>query len=290
MVQLLQFLATSCVVAESNHKISINFAKYNFYTMEKTLNEFKRLIEILDELREKCPWDRKQTNESLRIQTIEEVYELSDALLNNDADEVKKELGDVLLHVAFYAKIGKEQGQFELYDVIHGICEKLIFRHPHIFGDVKAETAEQVKENWERIKLQEAPKKTVLGGVPESLPSIIKAYRMQDKARGVGFDWDKREQVWDKLNEEYNEVLLETAISDNQDRIEAEFGDLLFSVINAARLYGVNPDTALERTNRKFKNRFGYLEQKTIQQGRDLKDMTLAEMDEIWNEAKTLYN
>ena len=225
--------------------------------MEKTLNEFKRLIEILDELREKCPWDRKQTNESLRIQTIEEVYELSDALLNNDADEVKKELGDVLLHVAFYAKIGKENGQFDLYDVIHGICEKLIFRHPHIFGDVKAETAEQVKENWERIKLKEAPKKTVLGGVPESLPSIIKAYRMQDKARGVGFDWDKREQVWDKLNEEYNEVLLETAISDNQDKIEAEFGDLLFSVINAARLYGVNPDTALERTNRKFKNRFG---------------------------------
>ena len=257
--------------------------------MEKTLKEFQRLIEILDELREKCPWDRKQTNESLRIQTIEEVYELSDALLNNDADEVKKELGDVLLHVAFYAKIGKEQGQFELYDVIHGICEKLIFRHPHIFGDVKAETAEQVKENWERIKLKEAPKKTVLGGVPESLPSIIKAYRMQDKARGVGFDWDKREQVWDKLNEEYNEVLLETAISDNQDRIEAEFGDLLFSVINAARLYGVNPDTALERTNRKFKNRFGYLEEMTIQQGRDLKDMTLAEMDEIWNEAKKEY-
>ena len=257
--------------------------------MEKTLKEFQRLIEILDELREKCPWDRKQTNESLRIQTIEEVYELSDALLNNDADEVKKELGDVLLHVAFYAKIGKENGQFDLYDVIHGICEKLIFRHPHIFGDVKAETAEQVKENWERIKLKEAPKKTVLGGVPESLPSIIKAYRMQDKARGVGFDWDKREQVWDKLNEEYNEVLLETAISDNQDKIEAEFGDLLFSVINAARLYGVNPDTALERTNRKFKNRFGYLEGKTIQQGRDLKDMTLAEMDEIWEESKKLY-
>ena len=257
--------------------------------MEKTLKEFQRLIEILDELREKCPWDRKQTNESLRTQTIEEAYELSDALMNNDADEVKKELGDVLLHVAFYAKIGKENGQFDLYDVIHGICEKLIFRHPHIFGDVKAETAEQVKENWERIKLKEAPKKTVLGGVPESLPSIIKAYRMQDKARGVGFDWDKREQVWDKLNEEYNEVLLETAISDNQDKIEAEFGDLLFSVINAARLYGVNPDTALERTNRKFKNRFVYLEEKTIQQGRDLKDMTLAEMDAIWEESKTLY-
>ena len=268
---------------------NLYFCRSNFCTMEKTLKEFQRLIEILDELREKCPWDRKQTNESLRIQTIEEVYELSDALLNNDADEVKKELGDVLLHVAFYAKIGKENGQFDLYDVIHGICEKLIFRHPHIFGDVKAETAEQVKENWERIKLKEAPKKTVLGGVPESLPSIIKAYRMQDKARGVGFDWDKREQVWDKLNEEYNEVLLETAISDNQDKIEAEFGDLLFSVINAARLYGVNPDTALERTNRKFKNRFGYLEQKTIQQGRDLKDMTLAEMDEIWEESKKLY-
>lgn len=268
---------------------NLYFCRANFYTMEKTLKEFQRLIEILDVLREKCPWDRKQTNESLRIQTIEEVYELSDALLNNDADEVKKELGDVLLHVAFYAKIGKENGQFDLYDVIHGICEKLIFRHPHIFGDVKAETAEQVKENWERIKLKEAPKKTVLGGVPESLPSIIKAYRMQDKARGVGFDWDKREQVWDKLNEEYNEVLLETAISDNQDKIEAEFGDLLFSVINAARLYGVNPDTALERTNRKFKNRFGYLEEKTIQQGRDLKDMTLAEMDEIWEESKKLY-
>ncbi len=268
---------------------NLYFCRSNFCTMEKTLKEFQRLIEILDELREKCPWDRKQTNESLRIQTIEEVYELSDALLNNDADEVKKELGDVLLHVAFYAKIGKENGQFDLYDVIHGICEKLIFRHPHIFGDVKAETAEQVKENWERIKLKEAPKKTVLGGVPESLPSIIKAYRMQDKARGVGFDWDKREQVWDKLNEEYNEVLLETAISDNQDKIEAEFGDLLFSVINAARLYGVNPDTALERTNRKFKNRFGYLEEKTIQQGRDLKDMTLAEMDEIWEESKKLY-
>lgn len=289
MVQLLQFLATGCVITGQITKLALTLRNTNFCTMEKTLKEFQRLIEILDELREKCPWDRKQTNESLRIQTIEEVYELSDALLNNDADEVKKELGDVLLHVAFYAKIGKEKGQFELYDVIHGICEKLIFRHPHIFGDVKAETAEQVKENWERIKLKEAPKKTVLGGVPESLPSIIKAYRMQDKARGVGFDWDKREQVWDKLNEEYNEVLLETAISDNQDRIEAEFGDLLFSVINAARLYGVNPDTALERTNRKFKNRFGYLEEKTIQQGRDLKDMTLAEMDEIWEEAKKLY-
>lgn len=257
--------------------------------MEKTLNEFKRLIEILDELREKCPWDHKQTNESLRIQTIEEVYELSDAILNNDSDDLKKELGDVLLHIAFYAKIAKEKQQFELYDVIHGICEKLIFRHPHIFGDVKAETAEEVKQNWERLKLKEAPNKTVLGGVPSSLPSIIKAYRMQDKARGVGFDWDKREQVWDKLNEEYNELLFETAISDNQDKIEAEFGDLLFSVINAARLYGVNPDTALERTNTKFKNRFGYLEQKTIQQGRDLKEMTLAEMDEIWNESKEFY-
>ncbi len=289
IIHLLRQLQKNQLNVELEPKISINFAKYNFCTMEKTLKEFQRLIEILDELREKCPWDRKQTNESLRIQTIEEVYELSDALLNNDADEVKKELGDVLLHVAFYAKIGKENGQFDLYDVIHGICEKLIFRHPHIFGDVKADTAEQVKENWERIKLKEAPKKTVLGGVPESLPSIIKAYRMQDKARGVGFDWDKREQVWDKLNEEYNEVLLETAISDNQDKIEAEFGDLLFSVINAARLYGVNPDTALERTNRKFKNRFGYLEEKTIQQGRDLKDMTLAEMDEIWEEAKKLY-
>lgn len=257
--------------------------------MEKTLKEFQRLIEILDELREKCPWDRKQTNESLRTQTIEEVYELSDALMKNETDEVKKELGDVLLHVAFYAKIGKENGQFDFYDVIHGICEKLIFRHPHIFGDVKAETAEQVKENWERLKLKEAPKKTVLGGVPESLPSIIKAYRIQDKVRGVGFDWEKREQVWDKLNEEYNEVLFETAIDDNQDKIEAEFGDLLFSVINAARLYGVNPDSALERTNRKFTNRFNYLEQKTIQQGRDLKEMTLAEMDEIWNEAKQFY-
>lgn len=258
-------------------------------TMEKTLKEFQRLIEILDELREKCPWDRKQTNESLRTQTIEEVYELSDALMKNETDEVKKELGDVLLHVAFYAKIGKENGQFDFYDVIHGICEKLIFRHPHIFGDVKAETAEQVKENWERLKLKEAPKKTVLGGVPESLPSIIKAYRIQDKVRGVGFDWEKREQVWDKLNEEYNEVLFETAIDDNQDKIEAEFGDLLFSVINAARLYGVNPDSALERTNRKFTNRFNYLEQKTIQQGRDLKEMNLAEMDEIWNEAKQFY-
>ncbi|MCF0206162.1 MAG: nucleoside triphosphate pyrophosphohydrolase, partial [Bacteroidales bacterium] len=236
----------------------------------------------------KCPWDRKQTNESLRTQTIEEVYELSDALMKDQTDEIKKELGDVLLHVVFYAKIAKEKQQFEIYDVINSICEKLIYRHPHIFGDVEAKTAEEVKENWERLKLKEAPKKTVLGGVPDSLPSIIKAYRMQDKARGVGFDWEQREQVWDKVSEELGELHEEIA-NDNQERIEAEFGDLLFAIINAARLHGVNPDTALERTNNKFKNRFCYLEEKTIQQGKDLKNMTLAEMDEIWNESKKLY-
>ncbi|MGI6815193.1 nucleoside triphosphate pyrophosphohydrolase [Bacteroides sp. KG123] len=258
------------------------------HNRKEQMESFGRFLDILDELREKCPWDRKQTNESLRPNTIEETYELCDALMRDDKDDICKELGDVLLHVAFYAKIGSETGDFDMKDVCDRLCEKLIFRHPHVFGDVKAETAGQVSENWEQLKLKEKNgNKTVLSGVPAALPSLIKAYRIQDKARNVGFDWEEREQVWEKVKEEIKEFQAEVGQMD-KDKAEAEFGDVMFSLINAARLYKINPDNALERTNRKFINRFNYLEAHTIKEGKSLHDMTLEEMDVLWNEAKAL--
>ena len=257
---------------------------------KETLASFARLLDVMDELRAKCPWDRKQTNESLRANTIEEAFELNDAILQGNPDEIKKELGDLLLHIVFYAKIGEESGVYDIKSVCDSICEKLIFRHPHVFGDTIADDSKKVEQNWEQLKLKEKDgNKTVLNGVPNGLPSLIKAYRIQDKARNVGFDWEVKEQVWDKVQEEFNELRDEIAQMDT-DRMEDEFGDLFFSLINAARLYKINPDNALERTNRKFIQRFNYLEAHTLRQGRNLKDMTLAEMDEIWNEAKTMNN
>ena len=257
---------------------------------QKQLEAFNRILDVLDELRVKCPWDRKQTNDSLRPNTIEETYELCDALITGDPQEISKELGDVLLHVLFYAKIGSEKEQFDIADVCNRLCDKLIFRHPHVFGEQAAETAEEVVNLWEQVKQKEkGGNKTVLAGVPASLPSLIKAYRIQDKARAVGFDWEEKEQVWDKVKEEISEFEAELKNGTDKD-IEAEFGDVLFSLINAARLYHINPDNALELTNQKFIRRFNYLEQHTLKQGRDLKDMTLAEMDELWNEAKKLEN
>lgn len=258
------------------------------HTRQEQMEAFGRLLDVLDELRVKCPWDRKQTNESLRPNTIEEVYELADALMKNDRMNICKELGDVLLHVVFYAKIGSETGDFDIKDVCDKLCDKLIFRHPHVFGEVKADTAEQVTENWEQIKLKEKDgNKSVLSGVPDALPALIKAYRIQDKARNVGFDWEERTQVWEKVKEEIAEFEQEVDRMD-KEKAEAEFGDVMFSLINAARLYKINPDNALERTNQKFIRRFNYLEAHTIKEGRNLKDMTLEEMDAIWNEAKRL--
>ena len=257
----------------------------DMHTREEKLEAFGRLLDVLDTLREKCPWDRKQTNESLRPNTIEETYELCDALINNDTMNICKELGDVLLHVCFYAKIGSEQEQFDIADVCNKLCDKLIYRHPHIFGSAEAKNSEAVERNWAILKLREGKDKTVLGGVPESLPSLIKAYRIQDKARGVGFDWKNKEDVWEKVKEEIDEVQTEMA-SKNHDALEEEFGDLLFSIVNAARLYGIEPDTALERTNKKFTTRFNYLEQKAKEQGKNVKELTLEEMDTLWEEAK----
>ena len=258
------------------------------HTREQKLEAIGKMLDVLDILRVKCPWDAKQTNESLRANTIEEVFELSDAILDGNSADLKKELGDVLLHIAFYSKIADEKGEFDIADVADALREKLVFRHPHVFGDTKADNASEVSQNWEQIKLKEkGGNKTVLAGVPNSLPSMIKANRIQEKARNVGFDWETPEQVWDKVREEMLEV--ETEIkSKDQDKLESEFGDLLFSVINAARLYGVNPDNALEKTNKKFIRRFNYLEQKAREMDRNLKDMTLEEMDAIWNEAKKL--
>lgn len=252
------------------------------------MEAFGRFLDILDELREKCPWDRKQTNDSLRPNTIEETYELCDALMRDDKNEICKELGDVLLHVAFYAKIGSETGDFDMKDVCDRLCEKLIFRHPHVFGNEKAEDVGQVLQNWEQLKLKEKDgNKTVLSGVPAALPSLIKAYRIQDKARNVGFDWEEREQVWDKVKEEIQEFQAEVANMD-KNKAEAEFGDVMFSLINAARLYKINPDNALELTNQKFIRRFNYVETHSIKEGKSLHDMTLEEMDKLWNEAKAL--
>ena len=256
------------------------------HTTEEKLQEFELLLEIMTELRTKCPWDKEQTFESLRTLTIEETYELADAIICDDKKEIRKELGDILLHIVFYAEMGSETFDFDIYDVCQGLCEKLIYRHPHIFSNVTAENSEAVMQNWETLKLKEkGGNKSVLAGVPNSLPAMIKAHRIQDKARSVGFDWEHREQVWDKVQEEINEFKVEVAAMD-KDKMEAEFGDLMFSLINAARLYDINPENALERTNRKFISRFNYLESKTITIGKDLKYMTLAEMDMIWDEAK----
>jgi len=253
--------------------------------MDKRLAAFTQLLDIMDELRAKCPWDKKQTLESLRHLTIEETYELADAILDNDLDEIKKELGDLMLHIVFYAKIGSEQGAFDITGVLEDINKKLIHRHPHIYGDVKADNDEQVKENWEKIKLKEGKKK-VLSGVPRSLPAMIKAYRIQDKARGVGFDWEHSGQVWDKVQEELNELRKEVEGGGSHKKIEEEFGDLLFALINYSRFIDVNPESALERTNKKFIRRFSYLEEQATKAGKDLKKMNLSEMDVFWNEAK----
>lgn len=255
-------------------------------TRQQQLDAFNRLLDIMDELREKCPWDKKQTLQSLRHLTIEETYELGDAILDNDLNEVKKELGDILLHIVFYAKIGSETADFDIADVANEICEKLIHRHPHIYGDVVVADEEEVKQNWEKLKLKEG-KKSVLEGVPKSLPALVKASRIQDKAKGVGFDWEEPHQVWDKVQEEIEEFQEEVKNGD-QDKIEAEFGDVLFSMINYARFLNVNPEDALERTNKKFIKRFMYLEGKASELGKPLADMTLAEMDVFWNEAKKL--
>lgn len=251
---------------------------------KKQLQAFERLLDIMDELREKCPWDKKQTMQSLRHLTIEETYELGDAILDNDLQEVKKELGDVLLHIIFYAKIGSETGDFDIADVANGISDKLIARHPHIYGNIEVKNEEEVKQNWEKLKLKEG-KKSVLGGVPRSLPALVKANRIQDKAAGVGFDWEEPHQVFDKVKEELHE--LDSALSSGKrDDIEGEFGDVLFSLINYARFINVNPENALEKTNKKFIKRFQYLEKIAKQKDKPLSELTLAEMDGYWEEAK----
>lgn len=256
------------------------------HTREEQMAAFGRFLDVLDTLREQCPWDKKQTNESLRPNTIEETFELCDALMKDDAKEICKELGDVLLHVCFYARIAREKGQFDMADVCDRLVEKLKFRHPHIYGNTEAATAEEVSRNWEQIKQKEKDgNKTVLSGVPDALPSLIKAYRIQDKARNVGFDWENRADVWDKVREELGELQVELERNDAEKSTE-EFGDFLFSLINAARLYHINPDNALEHTNQKFIRRFNYLEQKVKESGKEFKDMTLAQMDVYWNEAK----
>ena len=263
------------------------------HTREEKTEAFGRLLDVIDTLRVKCPWDRKQTNESLRPNTIEEVYELCDAILKDDNNDIRKELGDVLMHTVFYAKLGEEKGLFDMADVCNGECDKLIFRHPHVYGEEQAETSEKVLQNWEQIKLKEKDgNKSVLSGVPTSLPSMIKAYRIQDKARNVGFDWEKREDVWAKVKEEIGEFeaeLRKMNTSENADdkaKAENELGDLFFSLVNMARLYKLNPDTALEHTNQKFIRRFNYVEDHSIKIGKPLKEMTLEEMEKLWQEAK----
>jgi MazG family protein len=253
------------------------------------LQAFNRLLDIMDELREKCPWDRKQTIESLRHLTIEETYELSDAILRQDMQEIKKEIGDLMLHMVFYAKIASEQNAFDIADVLNSLSEKLIFRHPHIYGDATADTEEEVKKNWEQLKLKEG-NKSVLGGVPSSLPALVKAMRIQEKARGAGFDWDDKTQVWEKVEEELNEFKTEFNVTDttsiDREKALGEFGDLLFSLINFARFIDINPEEALEKTNLKFIDRFQYLETEAAKDGKKLQDMTLSEMDFYWNKAK----
>lgn len=252
---------------------------------KEQLKAIDRLLTIMDELREQCPWDKKQTLESLRHLTIEETYELADAILSNDLEEIKKELGDLLLHISFYAKIGSEKNSFDIGDVANTICDKLIHRHPHIYGDTKVENEEDVKKNWEQLKLKEKGNTSILQGVPKSLPAMVKANRIQEKVAAVGFDWDKPEQVWEKVQEELSELNHEIK-NDNKDKIEAEFGDLLFSMVNYARHIGINPENALERTNKKFKKRFEYLEDRTLKKGIDLSELSLNEMDIYWEESK----
>ncbi|MDC1430759.1 nucleoside triphosphate pyrophosphohydrolase [Bacteroidia bacterium] len=249
--------------------------------MDKRLEAFGRLLTIMDELREQCPWDKKQTNETLRHLTIEETYELSDAILNNDSEEIKKELGDLFLHLVFYSKLGDEKGQFDVSDVLHSVCDKLVYRHPHIYADVEVNDEEEVKQNWEQLKLKEGGNKSVLGGVPNSMPSLVKAMRMQDKAAQVGFDWPSKDDVWDKVDEELQEFKEAEGIEK-----EEEFGDLLFSLVNYARWLKINPDDALEKTNKKFKYRFETIEQYAKDNGKRMEEMTLAEMDKIWDLAK----
>jgi len=270
------------------------------HTKEEKLAAFGRLLDVMDDLREKCPWDRKQTNESLRPNTIEETYELCDALIKNDELNICKELGDVLLHIVFYSKIGEEKGTFDVADVCNKLCDKLIFRHPHVYGDAVANSANEVLQTWEQIKTKEKDgNKTVLSGVPDALPSLVKAYRIQDKARNVGFDWEERRDVWKKVKEEIGEFevevedLFNNATNEEEkqsakDKATREFGDVMFSLINAARLYKINPDNALEMTNQKFIKRFNYVEAKAKEKGQDLKDLTLEEMDKFWEEAKKL--
>jgi XTP/dITP diphosphohydrolase len=254
--------------------------------MNETLQSFERLLSIMGRLRRECPWDRKQTIDSIRPMTIEETYELSEAVLNGDMPNIRKELGDILLHIVFYAQIASETGDFTIKDVIDGLCEKLVYRHPHVFGEATAETAGQVVERWEQLKLKEKDgNKTVLSGVPLSLPALLKAQRIQEKARAVGFDWEQREQVWDKVQEELSELRSEIEKQDAK-KMEEEFGDLMFAMVNAARLYGVNPETAIDLTNKKFIRRFGYVEQQTIKQGRQLTQVSLDEMNALWDEAK----
>ena len=256
--------------------------------MDESAASFLKLLKIMDELREQCPWDKKQSIESIRHLTIEETYELSDAILKNDLTEIKKELGDILLHIVFYSRIASETNSFNIKDVIDGLCEKLIFRHPHIYGDVKAETEEQVKQNWEQLKQKEKGGNTsVLSGVPNSMPALLKAYRIQEKARAVGFDWDKPEQVYEKVKEELDEFEVEIK-NKNQQAAEKEFGDVLFSLINYGRFLNINPEDALEQTNKKFIKRFGYMEAKVKEQGKQIADCKLEELDKYWNEAKKL--
>lgn len=250
------------------------------------LEEFKRLLDIIDELREKCPWDMKQTNESLRKLTIEETYELADAIISGNDDAIRDELGDLMLHIVFYARIGREKGKFNIADILRGINEKLVYRHPHVFGDTSVSGPKEVEENWEKLKMKENHSyKPVLSGVPSSLPATVKANRIQEKVRGVGFDWEVREQIWDKVLEEITELKEEIGKGNTAD-IESELGDVFFSLINASRLYGIDPESALEKTNRKFIKRFNYLEKETLLKGRSLHDMTLDEMNVIWEEAK----
>jgi len=262
------------------------------YVREEQLKSFDRLLTIMDELREQCPWDQKQTMESLRHLSIEEMYELSDAILENDRDEIKNELGDLMLHIVFYARIGSEDGHFDIAEVINSICDKLIVRHPHIYGDVKVADDQEVKENWEKIKLEEKGDNSVLGGVPNSLPALIKAMRIQEKARGVGFDWEKKEQVWEKVEEEMAEFRSEFNVAENKplnkSKAQSEFGDLLFSLINYARFLDINSEEALERTNKKFIKRFRFLEEHSHKDGKKIADMSLEEMDVYWERAKNL--
>ncbi len=288
-LQIKYFFDTVSLPDGWNSKFSkVYLSKINLTTMKKEekMEAFGKLLDIMDELREKCPWDREQTNETLRKLTIEEVYELGDAVLENNAQEIKKELGDLLLHLVFYAKIGEEQGQFDMGDVINHLIEKLIYRHPHVFGTTEANDSDQVIRNWENLKLKEKGRgKRVLEGVPLALPALVKANRIQEKVRGVGFDWEFKEQVWDKVKEELGELEVEMKAG-NKKEMENELGDLIFSIVNVARLYNIDPESALERTNQKFTRRFNYLEEHTLLKGKSLQEMTLEEMDVYWNEAK----